>query len=400
MLNGRKIIVGVCGGIAAYKSVYLVRLLVKEGAQVQVVMTKTAERFVTPLTFKVLSKNQVFTNLWSNFNTENMVPHVQLSKEADLMIVAPATMNTISKLANGVSDDALTSVYFSCDCPVFVCPSMDLNMWQHPAIKRNLESLKSIGNKILLPETGELASGLKGQGRLLEPEKIVDEVNNFLELDNKLIGKKILITSGPTAEPLDPVRILTNQSTGKTGLALAKAAYQMGAEVTLISGPTQQDLSGLPFEVIKVKTADGMYLETTSRIENYDIGIFAAAVADYSPTEISKEKIKKDDEELVIKFKKTKDILKDVGQKKKAEQLFVGFALETENHIENAKNKLEKKNLDFIVLNNVQGMGSETNAAIILDKHGNRYELEEKLKKDLALDILNVVVDELEKNDK
>jgi phosphopantothenoylcysteine decarboxylase/phosphopantothenate--cysteine ligase len=400
MLAGKKILLGISGSIAAYKSAFLVRLLVKQKAHVKVVMTKSATEFIAPLTLATLSKNPVFIEMsdaagnWNN--------HVELGLWADVMLVAPASANTIAKLANGLCDNLLCATYLSARCPVALAPAMDLDMWKHTATQSNIEKLKSYGNVIIPVNAGELASGLSGEGRMAEPEEIVA----FLEKHfsdkkpsankGKLKGKKVLITAGPTVEAIDPVRFISNHSTGKMGFALAEAFLNEGAEVMMVKGPTPTELNVHGIRTVSVTNAYQMHDETIIRAKDADIIVMAAAVADYTPEQISSTKIKKDKgEEMEIRLVKTPDILKDLGERKKEGQLLIGFALETNNEIDNAKQKLHNKNLDLIVLNTLQdygaGFGHDTNKVTIINKKGKSKSFELKSKADVAKDIVNEI---------
>ncbi len=401
-LKNKKVVLGVSGGIAVYKAVFLLRLLIKEGAKVKVVMTDSAKQFVNPLTFEVLSGDSVYSKIFSS-SGDYSVSHVEFAKQADLFILAPATLNTISKMVAGICDNALLATYFSLEKgkPVFICPAMDKDMYLSEALHSNLDILRSRGNTVLESPEGELASGLQGKGRLLEPENILYEVKKYLtkrEINQEnesiypLLGKKIFVTSGPTFESIDPVRVLTNRSTGKMGLALALEAYRLGGEVTLITGPVSQDLSELPFNIKKVSTSEEMLKAVQSLKNEFDVGIYSAAVGDFTPMEFSNQKIKKDGEELTIKFKKTTDIAHEISKSKKPNQILVGFALETENYIENAKRKLEYKNLDLIVVNTEKAISGENNQITIVDKNGNVEVNPEKTKTETAKDIFERIV--------
>ncbi|MGO2359051.1 bifunctional phosphopantothenoylcysteine decarboxylase/phosphopantothenate--cysteine ligase CoaBC [Mesonia sp.] len=395
-LNDKKVLIGVTAGIAAYKIAFLVRLFIKEGAKVKVVMTPKAKEFVTPLTLSTLSKNEVvvsFTekdsDVWNN--------HVDLGLWADFMLIAPATANTLSKMASGQSNNFLLATYLSAKCPVYIAPAMDLDMYQHPSTKNSLEKLNSFGNKIVPVGTGELASGLSGEGRMAEPEEIINFIKKDISSQLPLNGKKILITAGPTYEAIDPVRFIGNHSSGKMGYALAEEAAKLGAEVTLISGPSALQLHDASIKKVEVVSAKEMYEAVHVIYEGIDVAIAAAAVSDYRPVTQATQKIKKSDPTLTLELEKTQDILFSMGQKKK-HQFLIGFALETQNEVENAQKKLEKKNLDFIVLNSLQDKGAgfqkETNKVRIIDADNVKsYELKSKQK--VAKDILNELVDRL-----
>ncbi len=395
MFQGKKIILGITGSIAAYKSATLVRLLVKAGAEVKVVMTTGAKQFITPLTLATLSKNPVLSELsdgdaWAN--------HVELGRWADLMLIAPLSCNTLSSMATGRCDNLLMAVYLSATCPVMVAPAMDEDMWEHPSTKENLRKISSFGNRIIPVNEGELASGLFGPGRMAEPEEIISTVQEFFLLQNQLSSKKVLITAGPTYEPIDPVRFIGNHSSGKMGIALAEACRDRGAEVTLVLGPTMlNDPSGI--RTIRVQTASDMFDAATALFSNADITLLSAAVADYTPASVSSEKIKKKgDNGLTLQLGQTRDIFRAMGEMKQNWQVLVGFALETNNEVENAGDKLKKKNGDYIVLNSLNdkgaGFGHDTNKITILDKKGNRYEFDTKSKKEVAADIINTITRE------
>lgn len=403
MLKGKKIIIGVTGSIAAYKTAVLIRLLVKEQAEVKVIMTKLAREFITPLTLATLSGNAVMVDF---FNPENgeWNNHVNLGLWADAFVIAPATANTIGKMANGIADNLLLTTYLSAKCPVFVAPAMDKDMYSHKATKKNIQTLHNTGNIILEAATGELASGLEGKGRMEEPEKIVNELKNFFKtgtlkkkLLEKLNNKRILITAGPTHENIDPVRYISNYSSGKMGYALAEELANLGARVTLISGPTNLILNHPNIEIIDVERADEMYKQCMSRFKNMHGAILAAAVADYKPKKASGEKIKGSGKELTLELEPTIDIALELGKMKKKNQFLAGFALESENELENARSKLKKKNFDFIVLNSLKNKGAgfqyDTNKISIIDKNNNLTNFKLKLKKDAAIDIINKIAE-------
>jgi phosphopantothenoylcysteine decarboxylase/phosphopantothenate--cysteine ligase len=400
MLRNKKILLGVCGSIAAYKSAVLIREFIKEGAEVKVVMTDAASSFISPLTLSTLSKNPVFTEFVKNEQGE-WNNHVELGLWADLMVVAPASANTIGKFANGICDNLLCAVYLSAKCPVFIAPAMDLDMFVHPSTKQNLSRLLSFGNNIIDAETGELASGLEGKGRMAEPANIVEAIRKYFASKGKFSGKKILITAGPTQEPIDPVRYISNHSTGKMGYQLAEAAAAMGADVTLISGPSALEKpSGVNF--IKISSAKEMFLEVEKKFNESDIVILSAAVADYTPVTVADKKIKKKETEFSIDLTKTIDIAKETGKMKRDGQITVGFALETDNELENAKGKLSSKNLDLIVLNSLNdlgaGFGHDTNKITILDKDNKIENFGLKSKKEVAIDILETIYKYSEKS--
>lgn len=398
MLHGKKVILGVCGSIAAYKSALLLRLLVKSGAEVKVVMTPSASNFVNPLTFSTLSKNEVLLDFTTG-SGETWNNHVELGLWADLILIAPATANTIAKLANGLCDNLLSAVYLSARCPVFIAPAMDVDMYQHPSTQNNLTKLKGYGNILIDTGYGELASGLIGEGRMAEPEEIITFLNaefNKEKKNSKLRGKKIIVTAGPTVEPLDPVRFISNHSSGKMGYAIAEELYRQGAEVTLISGPVIVNTRESGIKIIPVITAEDMFRETSNHFENCDGLIMSAAVADYRPAEVSTKKIKKNSSEMILSLEKTPDILATLGKKKKNGQVLIGFALETENELEHARKKLKNKNADFIVLNSLRSPGAgfktDTNKITIIDRLGHVDEFPLKTKTEVAKDIINKLV--------
>lgn len=393
MLQGKKILLGITGSIAAYKSIYLVRSLVKAGAEVRVIITPSAKDFVSSLTLSTLSRNPVLTDL---FDEESWSNHVMLGRWADLMIIAPLSCNTLAKMANGHCDNLLLATYLSATCPIVVAPAMDEDMWHHPATKENLKKLESFGNTIIPVEKGDLASGLTGEGRMAEPEQILDFICTRFFLTRPLTGKKAMVTAGPTYEPIDPVRFIGNHSTGKMGLAIARELQHRGAEVTLIMGPTQVDMSSNGIPIVKVKTADEMYRASNKVFEKSDIAIMAAAVADYAPVAIAKEKIKKKEDKLMLELTKTKDILKSLGEKKKEGQVLVGFALETNDEERNAADKLQKKNADMIILNSLNdpgaGFGHDTNKITIFEKGGQQFSFDTKSKNEVAKDIVDTII--------
>ncbi len=395
MLKGKKILLGVTGSIAAYKSAFLVRLLVKEGADVRVIMTNDACDFVAPLTFGTLSKSKVFTE-FSEKSSGNWNNHVELGLWADIMLVAPATSNTIAKMANGICDNILLATYLSAKCPVYVAPAMDLDMYQHAATQKNLKSLKEFGNNIINVGKGELASGLEGEGRMAEPEEIVSILQKNTKKKTKLpklAGKTVLISAGPTREAIDPVRYISNHSSGKMGFSLANVFAEYGAAVTLVSGPVGNLELDNSINRINVDSANEMYQSCMEHYKKCDIAIMSAAVADYTIEDPSKQKIKKQSDKLSLKLKKTKDILAEMGKKKK-KQLLVGFALETNNELNNAKEKLKKKNADLIILNSLQnpesGFQYDTNQVTIVSNNNiKKYQL--KHKEAVALDIASYI---------
>ncbi|MFT5435736.1 MAG: phosphopantothenoylcysteine decarboxylase/phosphopantothenate--cysteine ligase [Ulvibacter sp.] len=399
VLSGKNILLGVTAGIAAYKSAFLVRLLVKSGANVKVVMTPSAKEFVTPLTLSTLSKNEVYSS-FTNEEDENAQwnNHVELAIWADLFIIAPATANTMSKMANGICDNLLLATYLSAKCPVYYAPAMDLDMYKHPSTLATFKKLESFDNISISAVYGELASGLIGQGRMAEPEDILSFIEKDLLKSLPLRGKKILITAGPTFEAIDPVRFVGNHSSGKMGYALAKVAASLGAEVVLVSGPVSLLLEDPNVQVISVSSAQQMYDAVHKFYNDCDIAILSAAVADYRPKEVASEKIKKKEDSLTIELEKTKDILAALGTIKQ-NQFLVGFALETENELENAKTKLKKKNLDLIVLNSLRdkgaGFGKDTNKVTLITKDNKVIPFQVKTKKEVAKDILTHIIDKL-----
>jgi len=395
MLKGKKVVVAVTGSIAAYKSALIVRFLIKSGAEVKVVMTNSSHDFITPLTLSTLSKNPVYSEFTSSKEAGTWNNHVELGLWADIMLVAPATANSLSKMASGESDNFLMAVYLSAKCPVYIAPAMDLDMYKHPSTKENIEKLVSYGNMIIYPGSGELASGLEGEGRLAEPEEIIDFIHNDLRAKQPLFGKRMMVTAGPTHEALDPVRYLGNRSTGKMGFALAKKASELGATVTLIAGPVSLSTPNPSITRIDVVSASEMFEAVKAEFNNQDIVVMAAAIADYTPLVFSQKKMKKKEGELNIELKRTQDILAYLGQNKQ-KQILVGFALETNNEKENAQGKLERKNLDFIVLNSLNdkgaGFAGDTNKVSILDRHNKTTDFELKSKEDVSGDILNYLI--------
>ncbi len=397
VLSGKKIVLGISGGIAAYKTAALVRLFIKSGAQVKVVMTPAAKDFITPLTLSTLSKNPVHSTFYDENDEDNAEwnNHVELGLWADLMLIAPATANTLSKMATGNCDNLLVAVYLSAKCPVYFAPAMDLDMYKHPSTLESFVALKSFGNIMIPAESGELASGLSGEGRMAEPENIVAFLEADLESKLPLKGKKILLTAGPTYEAIDPVRFIGNHSSGKMGYDIAKAAADLGASVILVSGPTLLRLNHSLIQVISVTSAEQMYEACHRYFEDCDVAIAAAAVADYKPKYPAGQKIKKVEASLNIELEKTKDILASLGEIKK-KQFLIGFALETENEIEHAKEKIRKKNLDLIVLNSLNdqgaGFGKPTNKITFIDKDFRMEPMELKTKEEVAADIINKVI--------
>ncbi|OJJ16198.1 phosphopantothenoylcysteine decarboxylase [marine bacterium AO1-C] len=405
MLQGKKIILAVSGSIAAYKSALLVRLLVKQQAEVRVIMTEKAQTFITPLTLATLSKNPVLsdfvkdnTGLWNN--------HVDLGLWADVMIIAPATSNTLAKCAQGLCDNLLQATYLSARCPVFFAPAMDLDMYQHPATLHNLKLLESFGNQIIPSEHGELASGLVGQGRMAEPEHIVKFLEDFFSKQSgTLKGKKAIVTAGPTYEAIDPVRFIGNHSTGKMGYAIAESLANQGAEVTLVSGPSKLQLAHPQVEITRVTSAQQMYEATREKFDEANIVVLAAAVADFTPKVVADQKIKKKEgqEQMQIELVRTIDIAQTLGKIKKAGQVITGFAMETENALANAQSKLDRKNFDMIVLNSLNekgaGFGHDTNKVTIIERGKEDYEeWPLKSKKEVANGIVKLIIGKLNSN--
>lgn len=392
MLKDKHIILGVTGGIAAYKAAHLTRLLVKKGAQVKVIMTPMAKEFITPLTLATLSKNPILVDFYNPENGD-WNSHVDLGLWADAYVIAPATANTMGKMANAIADNLLITTYLSARCPVFIAPTMDLDMYKHPANSNNMERLKSFGNFLIEPESGELASGLIGKGRMAEPETIVTYIENYFSDQQDFAGKKILITAGPTHEAIDPVRFIGNNSSGKMGIAIAEKLAKRGAQIYLILGPTNLKVNHHNIKVARVTSADEMYQAAVKNFPQQDIGIMAAAVADYTTKVVADKKVKKQNDDLTIELKATQDIAAELGKLKTEKQILVGFALETDNEITHAENKLEKKNLDFIVLNSLNDKGAgfqtETNKITILTRKGEKIPFALKQKSEVATDIAN-----------
>ncbi len=392
MLKGKNIILGITGSIAAYKAASLTRLLVKNGAQVKVVMTPLAKEFITPLTLATLSKNPILVDF---FNPENgdWNSHVDLGLWADLYIIAPASANTIGKMANGVADNLLLTTYLSAKCPVMVAPAMDLDMYQHPTTQRNIETLQGFGNIIIEAATGELASGLSGKGRMEEPENIYQYIANFFQKQQSLSNKKVLVTSGPTFEAIDPVRFIGNHSSGKMGNAIALELAKRGATVNLVSGPVSKLPEHPNIKTTKVTTAEQMHEAAIKLFPDCNAAILAAAVADFKPANLSDQKIKRGNQNLSIELVPTQDIAKTLGELKKGSQILVGFALETQNETQNAQKKIETKNLDFIVLNSLNevgaGFGVDTNKITIIRKDGSKVPCPLKSKEEVAKDIID-----------
>ena len=394
MIKGKNILLGITGSIAAYKAAMLVRLLIKEGASVQVLMTPYAKEFITPLTMATLSKNPILVDF---FNPENgdWNSHVDLGTWADLYLIAPATANTIGKMAHGIADNLLLTTYLSAKCDVMVAPAMDLDMYQHPANLKNLEILKSYGNIIVEPATGELASGLSGKGRMEEPDRLVKSLTDHFNSKKKLRNKKFLVTAGPTYEKIDPVRYIGNYSSGKMGFAIAEALSKQGAEVYLVSGPTAIETEDNTITVNRVQSAEQMHSKAMELFPEMDGAILSAAVSDFKSNLSHSEKIKRGKEKWVLELEPTKDIAESLGHIK-GNRLLAGFALETDKEVENAKNKIRKKNLDFIVLNSLKDQGAgfqhETNKIKIIDKENNISDFELKSKQEVAKDIVNKII--------
>ena len=396
VLYGKKILLGISGGIAAYKTASLVRFFIKAGAHVQVIMTPASKDFITPLTLSTLSKNPVYSDFYNKEEeNEKWNNHVELALWADILVIAPATANTLSKMANGICDNLLLAVYLSAKCPVYFAPAMDLDMYIHPSTLASFKKLEQYGNTIIPAESGELASGLSGEGRMAEPENIVSFLETDLENKLPLKGKKILITAGPTYEAIDPVRFIGNHSSGKMGYDIAQCAANLGASVILVSGPTHCVINNNLVKIIKVVSAQEMFDACHHYFDEVDVAIAAAAVADYKPKNVASQKIKKEANDFSIELEKTKDILYSLGKLKK-DQFLIGFALETENEIENAKLKIKKKNLDLIILNSLRdegaGFGKITNKVTFINKKLEVEQMELKSKEAVAVDILNKVI--------
>ncbi|MDY0252959.1 MAG: bifunctional phosphopantothenoylcysteine decarboxylase/phosphopantothenate--cysteine ligase CoaBC [Tenuifilaceae bacterium] len=395
MLKGKNILVGITGSIAAYKAATLVRLLVKEGASVKVVMTPLAKEFITPLTLATLSRNPILVDF---FNPENgdWNSHVDLGMWADLYLIAPASANTMGKMAHGVADNLLLTSYLSAKCPVMVAPAMDLDMYQHPTTQSNINILKGFGNIIIEAATGELASGLSGKGRMEEPERILEAVKSFFGYEQQLLGKTVLVTSGPTYEPIDPVRFIGNRSSGKMGYAIAQELALRGAQVNFVTGPTKHLPNHPNITINKVTTASEMYESSTSCFSSCDAAILAAAVSDFSPKQVADEKLKREENSLQLVLEPTQDIAKALGKSKSKKQILVGFALETHDELSNAKKKIESKNLDFIILNSANEKGAgfdvDTNRITIIHRNGNSVAFDLKSKQEVAKDIVNELV--------
>ena len=394
-LEGKNIILGITGSIAAYKAAILLRLLVKEGAQVQIIITNAGKEFITPLTLSALSGKPVISEFFGvNDGTWNS--HVDLGLWADLMLIAPTTATTLGKMANGIADNMLVTTYLSAKCPVFIAPAMDLDMFAHPSTQKNISTLKEFGNIIIEPGEGELASGLDGKGRMEEPENIVEQLTDYFNSKKKLLNKTFLVTAGPTFEKIDPVRFIGNYSSGKMGYALAEELAEKGAKVILVSGPVSITTNKRGIRIIAVESASEMYEETVKEFAECDGAILCAAVSDFTPLQTENIKTKRGKENWNLELKPTKDIAAELGRLKRNKQLVVGFALETNDEIKNAKKKLEMKNLDFIVLNSLNERGAgfqfDTNKITIIDKNNNKQVFELKSKKEVATDIIQKVI--------
>lgn len=393
MLQGKKILLGITGSIAAYKAILLVRLLMKQGAEVKVVLTPSARDFVSPLTLSTLSKHPVLTEL---FDEQSWANHVMLGRWADVMVIAPLSCNTLAKMAHGHCDNLLLATYLSATCPVVVAPAMDADMWHHPSTRQNLQRLESFGNKVIPVENGELASGLIGDGRMAEPEQILQFLTDNFFLTRPLTGKKALVTAGPTYEALDPVRFIGNHSSGKMGIAIARELSKRGAEVTLVLGPSSQEVEDANIELIRIVSADDLYRACHDHFDKMDLAVMSAAVADYTPAKKETQKIKKSSASFQLELQRTVDVLKSLGEKKRKDQVLVGFALETSNEEANAKEKLEKKNADMIVLNSLNdsgaGFGHDTNKIKVFLRSGKEMAFDTKSKTAVAADIVDTII--------
>jgi phosphopantothenoylcysteine decarboxylase/phosphopantothenate--cysteine ligase len=393
MVEGKKILLGICGSIAAYKAILLTRLLIKAGAEVRVILTPSAKDFVTPLSLSTISKNEVLTDL---FRDDNWANHVQLGRWANLMLIAPLSCNTLAKMARGHCDNLLLATYLSATCPVVFAPAMDEDMWLHPATRANIERLQSFGNYLIPVEKGELASGLFGEGRMAEPEQILSFLEGNFFFSKELKGKKALVTAGPTQEALDPVRYITNRSTGKMGIAIARELAQRGAAVELILGPSTLPVNIPGVQVTPVLSAEDMFQACLKSFAGSDITVMSAAVSDYTPPHFSPEKIKKNSETFSLELTRTKDILKTLGERKKNGQILVGFALENRDETAHARKKLESKNADILVLNSLNdpgaGFGFDTNQVTIFEKGGVEIRYDRKPKKLVAKDIVERII--------
>ncbi|MBQ9678513.1 MAG: bifunctional phosphopantothenoylcysteine decarboxylase/phosphopantothenate--cysteine ligase CoaBC [Prevotella sp.] len=391
MLKGKKIVLGITGSIAAYKACYIIRGLIKAGAEVQVVITPAGKEFITPITLSALTQKPVISDFFSQ-RDGTWHSHVALGLWADAMLIAPCTASTLGKMANGVADNMLITTYLSMKAPVFIAPAMDLDMYQHPTTQENLQKLQSFGNQIIEPQSGFLASGLEGKGRMEEPERIVEYLDRALTADSPLAGKKIMITAGPTYEKIDPVRFIGNYSSGKMGFALAEECARQGAEVTLIAGPVAQRAEHPNIQRIDVESCEDMYQTSVQAYGKCDAAILCAAVADFAPETVATEKTKREKDDLVIRLKPTHDIAAELGKMKRADQRLVGFALETNDEQQNAQGKLERKNFDFIVLNSLRNEGtcfqSDENQVSIISRQGQK-DYPRKPKGEVARDIVN-----------
>ena len=399
MLKGKHIILGICGGIAAYKSAYLLRLLIKAGVEVQVVITPAGKEFITPVTLSALSGKPVISEFFTA-NTGSWNSHVDLGLWIDAMVIAPATASTIGKMANGIADNMLVTTYLSAKAPVFIAPAMDLDMFAHPSTQRNLQLLRQYGNHIIEPASGELASHLVGKGRMEEPENIVKVLEEYFAISQSLAGKRIMVTAGPTYEKIDPVRFIGNYSSGKMGYAIAEECASRGAEVVIVSGPVNVKATNKLISVVDVESAQEMYDAAVQEFKNCDAAIMCAAVADYCVENQSTHKIKREHDELpVIKLKKNPDIAATLGLMKSGKQVLAGFALETDNEEANAVEKLRRKNLDFIVLNSLNepgaGFKTDTNRVTIIDNTGLSREYSLKAKRLVACDIVDVLIEKM-----
>jgi phosphopantothenoylcysteine decarboxylase/phosphopantothenate--cysteine ligase len=396
-LAGKRIILGVTGSIAAYKAVYLLRLLIKEGAEVQVIMTAAAKEFVGPPTFSALSGNSVLSDFFASEGGD-WNSHVDLGVSADLMLVAPLTATTLGKMAHGVADNLLVTTYLSARCPVIVAPAMDMDMYRHPSTQRNLDILRGYGNQVIEPGIGELASGLEGRGRMEEPEEIVNFIRQLASEPSKkkLLNKRVLVTAGPTHENIDPVRFIGNHSSGKMGKAIAEAFAAEGASVSLILGPVSLETHLAGIEVTRVTSASEMFDACSALMEQMDVAVFNAAVSDYTPAEPSGKKLKRGEGEWILRLEPTRDIAAEMGRRKTEGQVLVGFALETDNEEQHALSKLKKKNLDLVVLNSMQdvgaGFGTDTNRVTMIDRKGNSEKYELKPKSQVASDLVQRVI--------
>lgn len=396
-LAGKRIILGITGSIAAYKAVYLLRLLIKEGAKVQVIMTPAAKEFVGPLTFSALSGNPVLSDFFASEGGE-WNSHVDMGVSADLMLVAPITATTLGKMAHGVADNLLLTTYLSARCPVVVAPAMDMDMYHHPSTQRNLDILKGYGNLVIEPGSGELASGLEGRGRMEEPEEILNFIKQLGSepVKKKLLNKQVLVTAGPTHENIDPVRFIGNHSSGKMGIAIAEAFAAEGASVSLVIGPVSLESQMSGIKVTRVTTADEMFEACSALMEKMDVAVFNAAVSDYTPIEALGKKVKRGEGEWILRLEPTRDIAAEMGRRKTEGQVLVGFALETDREEEHALSKLKKKNLDLIVLNSMRdegaGFGTDTNKVTMIDRSGNLDKFELKPKNQVAYDLVQRVI--------